>query len=268
MLFSDVVEVVLPTPLHLLVLLAVASAWTWARVGAARAAPGPRGRRARGARAARAAAIAATAWAAACLTPAFADRLVVALEGDPAAAEAHGDTIDPRHRIVVLGSAELRTPAGRTRVRLTREGWERVHGAVELWRRIGGVLVFTGGPDGDADASIAGHGARLARELGVPPASIVVSAAGATTRGELVAVASLPGLRDAPVWLVTSALHMRRARLEARRAGLSVRPHPVGFLQIRDHGWWSWVPSNAALGRLSLALHEWAGIAVHVLRSR
>ena len=196
----------------------------------------------------------------------MADRLVVSLEGDPAASSRLHLEADPRTRIVVLASGQLVGPGGGTRVRLTRDGWERIHAGVELWRRTGGALVFTGGPDGDPDGSIAARGARLARELGVPAEAVIVSPRGASTRGELEGAVALLGDRDGPRWLVTSALHMRRSLATAERLGLRIDPYPVAYLQIRDHGWWEWVPSNASIERLALALHEYVGIVVYAMR--
>jgi uncharacterized SAM-binding protein YcdF (DUF218 family) len=250
MLFSDVVEWGLPTPLHLLGLLAVLAAWTWTRP------PGAPGRRWRGA------ALAATGWCLLCTTPAVADRLVRALEGDPAAAGPPAVAPDPTHRIIVLSSGEMTTPDGAVQVRLSRDGWERIHGGVALWRQIGGTLVFTGGPDGAAERSLAARGAALAQELGVPASAILVSPIGETTAAELHGVAARLAGHGGQLWLVTSALHRRRAELAAAQAGLTVRSHPVGFRQIRAQGWWVWVPSVATLERLVPALHEWVGLAV------
>jgi hypothetical protein len=257
MLIDDVVGWMLPTPLHLLLLLLVVTGWTWSR---------GQGRVSRGGRLC---ALAACAWCALCLTPAVADRLIVALEGDPSAFAAEPLPLPrPDHRIVVLASGELRSPSGTQRVRLTRDGWERIHGAVALWRAIGGVLVFTGGPDDDPSRSIAAYGAGLARELGVPASAVTVSPTGVNTREEIDGVAALLAGQAGQAWLVTSALHMPRARLAAAQAGLAIRPHPVAFVQVRDPGWWLWVPSVKAVDRLRAALHEWIGLAAYAMGAR
>jgi uncharacterized SAM-binding protein YcdF (DUF218 family) len=255
MLLTDIVELVLPTPLHAWVALLGAGAWA--------ALVKVRGRRM--SRALWVAWACAFGWTTVCLLPAFADHWIARLEG-PVDAVHPAPARDPHTLIVVLSSGEMTSPSGQPRARLTRDGWERVHGAVGLWRRTGGTLVFTGGPDGAADRSIAAHAASIAIELGVPAQAVVVSASGSNTREELAAVAAHTQGGGGPRWLVTSAVHMPRAQVAARAAGLDLAPHPVGHLQIRDHGWWEWVPTNAAVGRLGIALHELAGVVAYRAR--
>jgi uncharacterized SAM-binding protein YcdF (DUF218 family) len=257
MLVDGVVGWMLPTPLHLTVLLLFMAGRTGAR-GRGAASCG-----------ARLLVLVAFGWCALCVTPAVADRLIVALEGDPSAVAAESlPAPSSENRIVVLASGELRSPSGTQRVRLSRDGWERIHGAVALWRAIGGVLVFTGGPNDDPSRSIAASGAALARELGVPASAVTVSPTGTNTREEVDGAAALLAGHAGQTWLVTSALHMRRARLAAAQAGLDPRPHPVAFVQVRAPGWWLWVPSVKAVDRLQAALHEWIGLAAYGLGAR
>ena len=60
--------------------------------------------------------------------------------------------------------------------------------------------------------------------------------------------------------LVTSALHMRRARAEFERAGLKVIPAPTDFEALgRTTEPRDWLPSADALDGSGRAFKEWVG---------
>lgn len=251
---SHPLELILPTHVHLLVLLAVLAvvsfrqpAGSWLRRG-------------------RFVWAGLFAWAFVFSIPMFADTMLSSLEGDPTRADIAAPVADPETLIVVLSSGEMRTPIGRTRVRFDVMGWERVHGGVSLWRQTGGRMVFTGGPPGDAENSLAGASGRLARELGVPDADVELSAGAMNTQQEMEQLRDRVRAHRGPVWLVTNALHMRRAVGIAESLGMDFKPWPIGFRQIADHSWRSWVPSNGTLARAQAALHEYIGLAVYSLR--
>ena len=99
------------------------------------------------------------------------------------------------------------------------------------------------------------------RDLGVPEAAVTLEAASLTTGGNARQAAALlrPQGVDTVI-LVTSALHMRRARAEFERAGLKVIPAPTDFealgrtIEPRD-----WLPSADALDGSGRAFKEWVG---------
>lgn len=248
------IELILPTHLHLLVLLGVLAvaafrqpAGTWLNRG-------------------RFVWAVLFVWAYGLSMPIVADAMMTDLEGAVPAAGQPDPAADPDTLIIVLSSGEMRTPVGRTRVRFDTMGWERVHGGVQLWRHTGGRMVFTGGPPGDPEASLAGASARFARELGVPAADVDLSAGAMNTQQELEQLSQRVRTHAGPVWLVTSALHMPRALGIADSLGLKVMAWPVGFLQITDHSWRSWVPNNGTLTRARAVIHEYIGLWVYRLR--
>jgi uncharacterized SAM-binding protein YcdF (DUF218 family) len=65
------------------------------------------------------------------------------------------------------------------------------------------------------------------------------------------------GVRN--IVLVTSAVHMPRARAEFESAGFSVTPAPMSIWKERDAGPTTWVPTADALGRSHRVLHEYLG---------
>lgn len=102
---------------------------------------------------------------------------------------------------------------------------------------------------------------------GVPPALITLEPQAVTTREHPRYVAGLPGITpDAPLGVVTSAVHMRRALYSFRRhfrnvVPHSAQPHPEPRAILNRI-----VPSHAALSRSTYAIHEWAGLAWYALR--
>lgn len=209
-------------------------------------------------------AAAALSWAAS--TPALAEVGLRWLEGPvrpPPVVERSEHSL-----VVALGSGQMHSPGGRTNVRLDVHGWERVHGAVRLWRTSGGRLLVTGGPGRSEADSIAGAMSGLARELGVPGDAIVPVAGTRNTHEDLAAAAAIIQSATGPVWLVTSAIHMPRALAVARRLGLEVRAWPVDYRQLEALAWPSWLPDPQAAERLVPVLHEVVGRLAYRLSGR
>jgi uncharacterized SAM-binding protein YcdF (DUF218 family) len=99
------------------------------------------------------------------------------------------------------------------------------------------------------------------RALGVPDAAIVREDDSMTSGANAQRAAAMLRPRGVDtVILVTSALHMRRARAEFERAGLKVTPAPTDFeslgraVEARD-----WLPSADALDGSGRAFKEWVG---------
>lgn len=248
------IELLLPTPLLLLALLAILTfvsfrqpAGSWLRRS-------------------RFVWVVMLVWFYGISLPKFADVLMVALEGSPTREGLPVPVPDERAVIVVLSSGEMRTPKGRTRVRFDVMGWERVRGGVELWRQTGGRMIFTGGPPGPAEQSLAGASANLAQELGVPAGQTELSAGAVNTEEEMRQLQARLKDHRGPLWLVTSAIHMPRSLAIAKSLGLDFTPYPVGFRQIADHTWRSWVPGNGTLPRAQAVLHEYVGLWVYRVR--
>lgn len=199
-------------------------------------------------------------WVWALTVPALANVLVRSLEGPlrpPPQAER-----DERTRILVLASGQMWANDGSAVGRLDVSGWERAVAGVQLWQQTGGVLVYSGGPEGDASASLAARMAAVAQAMGVPASAIVTSPSGSNTFTEMSAArAALAG--DGPRWLVTSASHMPRSLRVAACLGLALNAYPVAPRQIVNLTWTSWLPDPQAPEVFRAALHEWVGMAFY-----
>lgn len=256
MLVSEALELLLPMPIYLIGALLLIAALAWHREPARHLLRWRRWL------------VVAVLWAWLCSTPALSNAWLRTLEGDPRAPPPARMQRDEQTLIVVLGSGEMWSPRGRRQVRLDLAGWERVTGAVALWRQTGGHLIFTGGPGGNDAASLAGAMAQIAVDLGVPRERITLTAESASTFEDLKYSALTIQRNAGPVWLVTSAAHMPRALGVARKLGLTLQPHRVHYRQILDLTWTAWLPHNRGPERLALVLHEVLGELVYDLRGR
>ncbi|MCM5680339.1 YdcF family protein [Schlegelella sp. S2-27] len=208
-----------------------------------------------------------TLWAWVCSTPAVGNLLIRHLEG-PIAVAPLAVARDPQALVIVLGSGQMWTPDRTHSVQLDQDGWQRLHEGVELWRRTGGSMLFTGGPPGDDDRSIAAEMGRVAQRLGVPADAILYSPRSRTTYEDLMQVQAEIHRHRGAVWLVTSAVHMRRATAVAARLGLAVQPYPVAYRQIVNPTWRAWLPHNGGPDRFATALHEIVGLWTYRLRGQ
>lgn len=211
--------------------------------------------------------VTAALWAWVISTPVVGNLLVRYAEGPPDAAPTDIPH-DPGSLVIVLGSGQMWTPNGRRSVRLNEQGWERLHAGVELWRRTGGSMLFAGGPPGNDDGSIAAVMGSIAQELGVPAEAILYSPRSRTTYEDLAHVQDDIRKHQGPIWLVTSATHMRRAAAVASKLGLKVRPYPVAYRQVVDPSWQGWLPHSAGTDRFAMGLHEIVGLWVYRLRGQ
>ena len=121
------------------------------------------------------------------------------------------------------------------------------------------LFVVCGGPRRPGRPVSAVAMAKMARELGVPAERIVeegLSSRTSENAEEAALLLEARGVRTAT--LVTSAVHMRRARLCFAAQGLRIHPAPVG--RIEDEP-----PARASL--IAQALHEWLGLAYYRART-
>lgn len=144
----------------------------------------------------------------------------------------------------------------------------RTLAAARLMRRLHDTqLVITGTSDNE-QVPVSALMADLARQLGVPAASIRAEAAARTTWQNAQRVRGLQPSVPKRIWLVTSALHMPRALVAFRAAGFEPCPDPAAFLSTPFGGLRDLLPSGAAISNSEAVLHEWVGEAVYRLRAR
>lgn len=148
---------------------------------------------------------------------------------------------------------------------------DRFFAGVELYKAgKAPLLIFTGGwapwqPYAQPEGQVL---IPYAVALGVTPAHVLTTGTVVNTAEEAHAVADLLGAQRKAgevrprVLLVTSAFHMRRAKLLFERAGLDIVPFPVDF-QVSVKGKptvLDFLPSSNSLSRTESALREFYGI--------
>ena len=204
-------------------------------------------------------------WSGCLSTPRIGNGLIGKLEAPyPVAVVSGAPSGSPL--IVVLTTGSIFKDGDRLRVQLGESGWERLHHGVELWRRIGGTLLFTGGPSGDGTSSVAAYMAARARAWGVPDAAITVETKSRSTYENLTFTRDLIAAHQGDTWLVTSALHMRRALGVANKLGLRVQPYPCDHKWRPMRYWYSWLPNAGGPDLFAQALYEIVGYRVYRFR--
>jgi uncharacterized SAM-binding protein YcdF (DUF218 family) len=208
-----------------------------------------------------------TIWTWLSATPLLGNQLVAHLEHrhPPVALEAL--VRDERAYIVVLASGQMFRPDGQAAPVLDADGWERLRAGIAVWRRVGGRLVFAGGPGQGPHDSFAALMREAALEAGVPEQAILMAAGSRTTYEDLRAVAAvMPSTSSGPRWLVTSALHMPRAIAVSQALALNMHGFPCGFRHLASPTWRAWLPDNGDAALWRDGLHEWLGGWVYRMR--
>ena len=169
--------------------------------------------------------------------------------------------------VLTAGTPQLMPEGYRTR--LSADAVQRVIAGVDLWRRTGGRLMFSGAPTPNFSDSIAHEMARLAVELGVPKDAILIESRSINTYENLLFSHKI--LRDAGaqrdrVVMVVSAFQMPRAVAVARKLGLDVLPYPCGFQASQNFRWQYWIPSNDGAQDIESVLHELIGMGAYAWR--
>lgn len=152
--------------------------------------------------------------------------------------------------------------------------WEdanRFFGGIELFHaHKAPLLIFTGARANGERVTEGEVLTDVARQLGIPGASIVTTKPVLNTADEARETASLlrgRGLSSPTVLLVTSAYHIPRARALFAREGLTVHPFPVDFTvsAARRTSVIDFVPSAGGLSHTHIALREFYGRAYYWL---
>ncbi|GAB3791755.1 YdcF family protein [Dyella agri] len=121
------------------------------------------------------------------------------------------------------------------------------------------VLVSGGDTYTEGEPLAQVYGKALAR-LGLPAADMVLEPRSRTTwQNADFARAPLARIGAQRVWLVSSALHLRRAEFAFRRFGIAVTPVRADYVRNA----WSLLPLASNLSLTDHALHEYAGMALY-----
>ena len=174
--------------------------------------------------------------------------------------------------LVVLGGAMEpgRISAQHTQPLLNGSA-ERMTMAYALWRRNPALqIVFTGG-EGEWLGSGPSEAARAEgffASMGVPAAKLTLESRSQNTYENARFTRELPGLDAQKPWLlVTSAWHMPRALAVFQKAGWNVQPYPVDYRGGANTPW-SQYSLRESVDQWETGLHELIGIAVYRLLGR
>ena len=204
-------------------------------------------------------AVVALGWSAFWSVPQSAEWLRASLEDryavEPAAARPTADAI------VVLGGGGY-TWISRPGVTLDDLKYSRLAAGARLYKAGRAPRVILSG-GGEGDRTEARNMARGMRKFGVPGNALLLEERSTDTNTNARYTAQIArdnGVRS--ILLVTSAIHMPRASVLFRSAGLRVVEVPVPEPpSIRGDRWVDrWVPSGRALWRSGRALKEYAGL--------
>jgi uncharacterized SAM-binding protein YcdF (DUF218 family) len=135
-----------------------------------------------------------------------------------------------------------------------------------LYRQTGLPLLASGGmPDGSGKSEAAVM-AEVMREDFATPVKWKEQSSDNTAENAQNSAVMLKKSGVRRVLLVTDALHMARATMAFRMAGLDVVPAPTGFRTTSPLSEIDFIPNAGALATTHYAMHEWIGIAWYWLR--
>lgn len=198
------------------------------------------------------------------LTTPFGANALLGLQESRVPAEAVC-TAPPPRTIVVLGGGMTYAPrSDEDYGALGIESLRRVFAALALQRgQPDAVLVFSGASrHAIAESTAMAH---LAQALGVAADRLRSETASRTTWHNAQAVAALEPPLPRRIWLVTSALHMPRARYAFEAAGFEVCTAAAPPQYAEPAGVGYFLPIAAAAVKSEAVLHEWAGEAAYRL---
>ena len=205
-------------------------------------------------------AVVALAWSALWSLPLMSDMLRTSLERtNPAVAV---DDLPHADAIVVLagGGGYARMDRGGLDLDDMHESSRIGAGARAGFAGSAPTVILSGGI-GPPRHREADNMARVITRLGVPRASLLLEDRSHSTRENAVYTAQLARANGIHrIVLVTSAVHMPRASLLFRQAGLDVVPLAVPELPRRADWQDRWLPSPSALWRSGRAFKEYAGL--------
>lgn len=206
------------------------------------------------------------AWAAVAvlaMTPMVANALVSWLESQHATA-ATCATSPPAVAVVLAGGVDTVPTDVADLPALAITSRRRIERAVEWWhQRPGRTLIIAGGPDLAGAIPTADLMADYARRLGVATTALQIEGRSASTWENAHALAQLQPALARRVGLVTSAIHLPRARYAMARAGFEVCAIPADPRRIPFGLPGYLIPRSSALHKTEAALHELVGLAYY-----
>jgi uncharacterized SAM-binding protein YcdF (DUF218 family) len=142
----------------------------------------------------------------------------------------------------------------------------RIQYAARLHRQTGLPVLITGGtPGGALEAEAVIMGRVLTEDFSVPVAWLETQSNTTAENAALTAKMLLP-LGKSKILLVTTAMHMPRAKAVFERSGFAVVAAPTLFLGHGNLKPANFIPGGEGMQRSHAALHEWIGLLWYRLR--
>lgn len=200
------------------------------------------------------------------MTPVFANRLVGWLEAMPEQPQAC-ETRPPDVAVLLAGGVDRFARSEEDVSVLSIDSRRRAEKALGWWRQEPGRrLVVAGGSRGRRSVAEAVLVAGYLQQLGVPAEAIRTETRSLDTWENARNVAALRPALPREVVLVTSAMHMRRAKYSMEQAGFTVCALGADWRYVPFRRMGYLVPDSGGLDKSEAALHELVGLAVYRLR--
>jgi uncharacterized SAM-binding protein YcdF (DUF218 family) len=194
------------------------------------------------------------------MTPMFANALLGWLERPPPM-PAHCLASPPQVAVVLAGGVDAIPRDDNDASVLGVASRRRIERAVEWWRtRPGRVIVVSGGPAWRGGIAESRWLIRHAQRLGVPAAAMRGEEASTNTWENARGVAAMVPALPRRVVLVSSAMHLPRARFAMEHAGFEVCPIATDWRKVPFGLPGYLIPQSSALLKTEAALHELAGM--------
>ena len=202
------------------------------------------------------------------MTPWIANLLVGWLE-TPSAEPAWCRRSPPATAVVLAGAVDVAPRHGGDFGALNIESRRRVERAAAWWHeRPGRSLVMAGGPQAGSAVPRAELMAAYARRLGVEQEALRVETGSTSTWENARGLAMLRPPLPRRIVVVTSAMHLPRARFAVGAAGFEVCGLAAGSVRIPFGLPGYLIPRTSALAKTEAALHELVGMAWYRWRNR
>jgi len=181
------------------------------------------------------------------------------------------DVLSTLDSVAVLGGGMNPSGGFRKSPEAAKFTYARVFSGVKVFKQSGANrLAFCGGSSPGSNDFESEVMKSLAIELGVEPNKIITETKSRNTLENAIELSRLlePG-KDRRIGLVTSALHMPRAKkvFEKQLHSDIIVPIPVAY--IYSPNWFnlkSFIPSTGTLANSNYAIHEWIGMLWYTLR--
>ncbi len=171
--------------------------------------------------------------------------------------------------IVVMGGG-IYHDVGAGKGELSSASLERLVTGYKLYSKLQTTIIYTGGIGvGYKELSEAEIASNWLRQMQMPERDIIREGQARTTYENGIYIKKwLANKKEKKVYLVTSAVHMKRSASVFEKLGISFIPVPAGHLYSHRLVWLDYLPGRGALNANMSAIHEWLGILWYKIKGR